>query len=255
MNRRLPFFLLILAALCILPQASPAAVDNSRFQEANAAYSRGDLPRAISLYEELIHENGYAPGVLYNLANSYAEAGRTGKAILNYERALKLDPNDSDIIGNLQLVRSASGLFTRDATVSERLLHLLSMNQWTGLAGVGALALTAILVLSVRFRFSPAALTLLSLSCLAMITAGTVATLALRQEWSGGVVTGDSRLLISPFEGAATAGNIQEGRIIYPKNEHEDYIFVEDETGRQGWLPKSTVEPVVPPRKQLIEEK
>jgi tetratricopeptide (TPR) repeat protein len=249
MNRRLLIFPLILITLCILPLVVFAAVDNSRFQEANAAYSRNDFHSAISIYEDLLNDYGYSPGVLYNLANSYAEAGRPGKAILNYERALRLAPNDSDIIGNLQLVRTANGLFTRDATFTERVLHFMSMNQWTGMAGLGAVALTVILVLSIRFRFSPMVLTLLSLSCLAMVAAGIVNALALRQEWSGGVVTGNCRLQISPFEGAAAAGNIQEGRMVYPKKEHGDYIFVEDETGRQGWLQQSVFEPVVPPRK------
>lgn len=249
MNRRRTLFPLILLAVCLLPLATLAAVDKSRFQKANAAYSRNDFQSAISIYEELLQKDGYSAGVLFNLANSYAAAGRIGKAILNYERALKLDPNDSDIIGNLQLVRTAKGLFTRDATFTERVLHLLSMNQWTALAGLGVVALTAILVLSIRLRFTAMTLTLLSLCCLAMAAAGTVNTLALRQGWSGGVVTSDSRLQISPFAGAATAGNIQEGRVVYPKKEHGDYIFVEDETGRQGWLPKSAVEPVVPPQK------
>lgn len=241
-------FLLTLAAICLLPHITLATVDNSRFQEANAAYSRNDFTGAIRIYEELLQDHGYSAGVLYNLANSYAQEGKVGKAVLNYERALQLSPNDSDIIGNLQLVRTASGLFTRELTLSERFMHLLSMNQWIALGGGGVVALTCTLLLSLRLRFSARALTLFSLCCFAAIASAIVNTVALRQNWAGSVVISDTRLQLSPFKGAAAAGNIQEGRKVYPRKEHGAYIFVEDETGRKGWIQHSAVEPVIQDR-------
>lgn len=245
MSRRLPLLLFLFIA-CLLPLAALATADNSRFQEANAAYSRNDFNSAINNYEELLREQGYSPGVLYNLANSYAQTGKIGKAVLNYERALKLDPNDPDTIGNLQLVRTTHGLFTQEATLSERFLRLLNMNQWITLAGLALAALTCALLASLWIRISRRALVIFSLSCLATIMAGVINTVALRQEWAGSVVIHESRLQISPFEGAASAGNIQEGRMVYLKKEHGGYIYVEDETGRKGWLQLSAVEPVIP---------
>lgn len=53
---------------------------------------------------------GYSAATLYNLANAYARAGKPGFAVLNYERAKLLDPNDPDIEANLNHVREASGL-------------------------------------------------------------------------------------------------------------------------------------------------
>src|ERR1700688_1343375 len=52
---------------------------------------------------------GYSAPALYNLANSFARAGKPGLAVLNYERARLLDPKDLDIEANLRHVREASG--------------------------------------------------------------------------------------------------------------------------------------------------
>src|SRR5271154_658018 len=51
---------------------------------------------------------GYSASALYNLANSFARAGKPGLAVLNYERARLLDPKDPDIEANLRHVREAS---------------------------------------------------------------------------------------------------------------------------------------------------
>lgn len=246
MKRYLLSLLLSVMAASFLISAASAGVDNNRFQEANGAYSRNDFAGAIAIYEELISNHGYSADLLYNLANSYAQAGHVGKAILNYERALQLDPNDPDILGNLQLVRTANGLFNPETTIREHLLHLFSMNQWIGIGGLALVLLTVSLLLSLRLRISPRVITALGGICSVAILASTIATLELHGEWTGSVVVHESRLLISPFDGAATAGNIQEGRMVYSGKEHGTYVFVEDETGRKGWLLQSAIEPVIP---------
>ena len=57
---------------------------------ANTAYINSDYHRAIEAYRQLMLR-GYASDKLYyNLANAYFKAGRYGKAILFYNRALRL---------------------------------------------------------------------------------------------------------------------------------------------------------------------
>ena len=84
------FFLMILLASLLLSAtaAFSGTAENNLFREGNEAYSRGDYAQAISKYQQITETAGYSPSVLYNLANSYALSGKTGKAILNYERAL-----------------------------------------------------------------------------------------------------------------------------------------------------------------------
>lgn len=75
------------------------------FQTANAAYENKQYPKAIAGYTALL-EAGYQSAELhYNLANAYYRTGELGQAVLHYERALRLAPNDKDIVHNLEVVR------------------------------------------------------------------------------------------------------------------------------------------------------
>lgn len=73
---------------------------------ADSAYASGDYTRAIAVYEDLLATRGEAFEVYYNLGNSYYKDGQLARAILNYERALLLEPGDDDTRFNLELVRS-----------------------------------------------------------------------------------------------------------------------------------------------------
>ena len=74
------------------------------FYGANMAYQKQDFSKAISLYEELSKKGNVSSEVYFNLGNSYFKEGNVPKAILNYERAKKLAPEDEDILFNLKIV-------------------------------------------------------------------------------------------------------------------------------------------------------
>lgn len=93
------FNLLIISAL--LQAAAPASL----LESANAAYQKKDFSTAIQRYEQLLQEGYRSEALYYNLGNSYYRMNNLGKAVLNYERALLLDPNDADTRHNLQVVK------------------------------------------------------------------------------------------------------------------------------------------------------
>ena len=72
------------------------------FELANVAASRGDHANAIASYGKLIEAEVHDPDVYFNLATSYAQSGDYPRAILNYERALVLRPNESKASENLR---------------------------------------------------------------------------------------------------------------------------------------------------------
>lgn len=78
---------------------------DTAIKEAETAYSREDYNKAIELYEDILKANGASPEIYYNLGNAYYKADRIAPAILNYERALVLDPGDGDIRFNLQMAK------------------------------------------------------------------------------------------------------------------------------------------------------
>jgi len=73
------------------------------FEQANQLYLQAKYPDAITQYEKII-QSGFESGELYfNLGNAYYKSGNIQKAILNYERAKQLLPQDEDVQFNLQL--------------------------------------------------------------------------------------------------------------------------------------------------------
>jgi tetratricopeptide (TPR) repeat protein len=74
--------------------------------QAAKAYNIHQFPVAIKLYEKII-DGGYESYALYyNLGNAYFRNNETAQAILYYEKALKLSPNNEDIKHNIEVVNN-----------------------------------------------------------------------------------------------------------------------------------------------------
>ncbi|GAP72728.1 BatD protein [Candidatus Symbiothrix dinenymphae] len=104
--------------------------------KGNEAYTKGDYPQAVKLYEEALATNGESADVYYNLGNAYYRLNKVAPAILNYERAVLLNPGDKDARFNLEIAK----LKTVDEIVSldgfflfewwESLQNWRTTNQW-----------------------------------------------------------------------------------------------------------------------------
>lgn len=71
---------------------------------ADAAFQSGDYSTAIESYQNLIGEGYRQAEIYYNLGNCYSAKGDRGHAVINYERALRLDPHNRDTRHNLALI-------------------------------------------------------------------------------------------------------------------------------------------------------
>lgn len=77
----------------------------AKVKEAEAAFTKEEYAKAIELYESILNKNGESAAIYYNLGNAYFKANKIAPAVLNYERALLLDPGDADIRFNLQMAK------------------------------------------------------------------------------------------------------------------------------------------------------
>ncbi len=214
----------------------PALAADDRFHKATTAYSAGEYQVAIDTFASLA-EDDLSSVLLYNLANSYAQAGQTGMAILHYERASRLAPGDSDIRGNLELLRKERGLFQEEQTITQHFVGLLGLNQWTILALCGFVLLALVLLLPPSRNMKKSSQRIVAMICLLLATSASMGMYGQFLHYHDAVVVvADARLRISPFESAASTGSIQEGRLLTPIKTHNNYVLLKDETGRSGWL-------------------
>ena len=99
--KRCLFYIFVICSSIVASQAA----DSKRLVEANAKYSSENYAAADSLYQLVIQEEGVSAAVYYNLGNAKYKLGEIGPAILNYERALLLDPDNEDIKFNLEMAK------------------------------------------------------------------------------------------------------------------------------------------------------
>jgi hypothetical protein len=191
--------------------------------------------------------NGYSAARLYNIANSYARMGKPGMAILNYQRAGLLSPNDPDIEANLQYVRTSAhlpgevrGTFDRIARIASPLLL-----SWIGALGLGVVGTSMIAAqFSPRHRLLRGSAMLLGLSMLGLTICNGVALWPILHE--GVVITAATPVRVSPVPMGDPLFSLPEGETVKIEAEHESFALIETRAGRTGWVAHSNLAPIVP---------
>lgn len=123
--------------------------------QTDNAYKRENYQQAIKGYKELLRNNANST-LYYNLGNAYYRSDSITKAVIAYERALKLSPSDADIRFNLQFARSktidkimpASEMFF--VTWYYSLVNSISVNSWA-ITAITSIILVLIFVLIYLF--------------------------------------------------------------------------------------------------------
>lgn len=90
---------LVVMILGVMQPAKGATLE-LLLDSASTAYSSSNYSSAIEIYEKCIKDYGTSAQILSNLGNAYAKSGDYGRAFLNYERALYLDPSDNEVRNN-----------------------------------------------------------------------------------------------------------------------------------------------------------
>lgn len=219
-------------------------------QAAAEAYLQGEYEGAINIYEGLVSTGFDNSAVLFNLGNAYYETGQLGYALLNYRRALRKAPRDSDLALNITRIYNEridffpdeAGWLERLATMTDRLLTLrelswLAFGAWAGwfglliwwlfreressfmrlLVGVGIVMVLGLILLTTRLYVE-------SERPLAVVVVPSV------QIMSG---PGDDYLELYTLFAAA------ELRIL---REREGWIRFSLPDGRQGWVEETAIE-------------
>lgn len=89
---------------CCLPARAESTL--SITAQADSAYNDLAYGRALELYRQAADSLGTSSDLCYNIGNTYYRLNDLGHAILWYERALRLDPTNSDARTNLEFVNS-----------------------------------------------------------------------------------------------------------------------------------------------------
>jgi tetratricopeptide (TPR) repeat protein len=99
----------LLIPACYLSFALSPSFGGPTWEAANEAYQKGKYEEAKVDYLQLAGRREYSADLFYNLGNAWFKLGDQGRAILNYERALVLDPRLEEARSNLQTALKIAG--------------------------------------------------------------------------------------------------------------------------------------------------
>ncbi|PCH97310.1 MAG: hypothetical protein COB85_02780 [Bacteroidetes bacterium] len=242
------FLLMFGVIVSVAAQDSKANLDS-----ANAAYSRGDIESSIVLYEAIIEEGYVAAQLFYNLGNAYYKVNEVASAILNFERAKKMDPVDEDIDYNLRLaklrtvdkIESIPTFFINDIT--KDLSNKYSVDVWALIAG-GSLWLSAILFAVYMISQTTALRKLFFWTSLLILVGGLVGIAMAHKKYDSvfqqreGIVFSPSIVVQSaPGDNGNDLFVLHEGTKVLVNEEIGDWSKIKLSDGSIGWLPASTI--------------
>lgn len=240
--------LILLAAMSLTAQAQTK-------QQADTLYVQENYTAAANAYEAIIASQGVSSEIYYNLGNSYYKMDELAKAILNYERALQLNPSDPDIKANLELARAK---ITDKVTPPSEMFFVswwnslsnsMSVNSWTLIAIISfVVMLVGILVYAFLSNLTLRKIGIYgALFCLVITLLANIC--ALTQHLS--IVNGKNAIILAPAVTVKSSPSdtstdlfvIHEGSKVEVLDQSmTDWLEVKLEEGKVGWVPVETLE-------------
>ena len=225
---------------------SLTAQDSAAFAQGNEGFAAGRFDEAISAYEEAAGAGLTSANVFYNLANAYARAGNPGEAILNYKRALALEPKHPEAEANLRVVRDQARALELPPTPTDRFLAVATESQWITIAAVGFwLATGCIVTLCFRSGRGLGA-PLVAVFGVVLFGLAAAAVWNLETGWTGrtlAIVTADkiqARLATADTSGTVLA--LPPGSEVQILSARGDWIYAALPNNLRGWLPATAAE-------------
>jgi len=232
--------LFLLAVLLPAMQLSPvqAATAGDSFISGNQAYMHKKYTAALKEYKITARQQGFSKSLLYNIGNCYAQLGETGRAVLAYEQALRIEHTDPDVRANLATVQKENGIYQENRPWWQRPADLLGADQWLMLLGSSFLLFSACLLLIALLKKNRLTPVFRVSACIALLT--TLMTLPPTvqgyRHWKDAVILTKCRLKISPFAEADSTAAVKAGQIVHPRKSHYDFFLVSAPGGRKGWV-------------------
>jgi len=224
------------------------AAEEGAFAKANQAYTEGRFGEAAAHYESLVNSGNWNANLFYDLGNAYYRIGDFGQAILNYERALALEPRHPEAEANLQLARDEARALELRRDSIERYASFGTVKQYTIAATIAfwcAVFLAAHLVLARRRSGGRIALIALSL----ILGGASIFAISTLENGTRGnalaVITG--KQVQARFATADTAKSIlllPAGSEIKILSERGGWIYVALPNDQRGWIPTNSAERV-----------
>jgi len=222
------------------------------FSKASNQYSESLFEDAVKTYEGILDSGYHSANLYYNLGNAYFKLGSLGKAIVNYERAKKLMPNDGDLKSNLEYAYSLVQEPAMDRNriwFSRRIKGFLDSMTIDGITKVLSFIFLIIIALLIVMIFNKGLKTMLIRAIVVLLI-----LLMFFATWLGAniykaedlvsaiVLKKEANARFEPVEGATVHFKLYEGMNIRILKTRGVWSQIKREDGKVGWLEDSAFE-------------
>lgn len=244
---------LILILILGLSNLSFANQADDLLKRGNEFYQQKRFDNAIETYQDLISLGYVGTSLFYNLGNAYYREGKTGLAILFYEKALRISPGDNDIQHNLAIANAKT--VDKIETLPpfflfqwwENLLAAFSLNGWIYLAYIFYLLLLCAIGLyffTKKSKIQRYAFFGGLASVVLLIAASTLLIINLNRELNvknAIIIVPAATVKLSPDNTSNDAFVIHEGLKVREEDQVENWIRIRLQDGKEGWLQKKSL--------------
>lgn len=235
-------------------EASPTA--DRLWDRANTAYINGDFRLAAETYEQIVDRGLGSVKLYYNLANACFKEDRLGKAILYYERALRLAPGNDDIRYNLSVAEARTKDNIEDipefflTTWLRGVRHAMGCTAWSllSLAMLAAmLALFLLYLLAQRLTLRKAGFYGTVIAALLFMLTTWFAVGERREmldDTRAVVMTASTSVKSSPDKSATDLFVLHEGTVVTVTGRLDNWCEIAIADGKKGWLECKKIETI-----------
>jgi tetratricopeptide (TPR) repeat protein len=250
MRGKLAIFALLTLLIPLFEAQADLASATALFQKGNQSYEEGRFEQAVEAYEKILNLGVKNFRVFYNLGNAYFRQNQLGKAVLNYRRALALEPRDEDVQANLSFAK----LFTLDKIEEQKINPLSNLLHWfldlwslDELALLSSLFYTLSMALGILmiFRRSRRYLKIgfvAFLILLAIFGSSLFAKIYFESLDYGVVIVPQVQVRSGPGDDYILQFTGHEGLEFRVDEEAEGWYRISLPNGIRGWIPEDTVE-------------
>ena len=233
---------------CALSPFPVFAQTEAHFAKGTEEFAAGNFQETVDNYEAVVRSGKWSANLFYNLGNAYFRTKDFGRAILNYERALALDPRHPEANANLRIARDEARALELTQNAPERFLRVLSVNQYTIVAAVafwiGAFGIVG-LVFAKRRTAGLITLSILSLLTFAMSAAASVWIDRGSKGRALAIVTNKGvEARVATADNANTVLALPSGSEIQILSKRGDWIYAGLPNGLRGWISTKDAERV-----------
>ncbi|MBF0484201.1 MAG: tetratricopeptide repeat protein [Candidatus Omnitrophica bacterium] len=219
--------------------ASSSSIFKSDLQDAAEFYKNGKYKESAEVYQNILDQKMENGAIHYNLGNAYFKNSQLGKAILEYERALRLMPRDRDVLFNLQHAESLVKGPSVDANMPWITVKLHNFNfdeilkffLWVLFLSGTIIIASFFLGYSNTTRFILAGLSVVILSA-------TFCAMIIKKNMEHGlaITMTQSDVKFEPRKDATTHFVVYEGTKVRIKQEVDGWHKIERLDGKGGWI-------------------